>query len=67
MKTSYRKTNRKKHTTKTASVYFYDSIRKQMNNSKLTSAVYVDLSKTTVHSVILQKLSTYGGKDKELE
>ena len=61
---------RKKHSTKTASIYFYDSIRTQMNNGQLTGAVYVDLSKvfdTIGHSVLLQKLSTYGVKDKELE
>ena len=41
-----------------------------MNNGQLTGAVYVDLSKvfdTIGHSVLLQKLSTYGVKDKELE
>ena len=41
-----------------------------MNNDKLTRAVYVDLSKafgTIDHSVLLQKLPTYGVKDKELE
>ena len=41
-----------------------------MNNDKLTSAVYVDLSKnfdTIGHSVLLQKFSTYGVKDKEHE
>ena len=61
---------RKKHSTKTASIYFCDSIRTQMNNGKLTGAVDVDLSKvfdTIGHSVLLQKLSTYGVKDKELE
>ena len=36
---------RSKHSTKTASIYFCNSIRKQMNNGKLTGAVYVDLSK----------------------
>ena len=41
-----------------------------MHNGKLTGAVYVDLSKvfdTIGHSVLLQKLSTYGVKHKELE
>ena len=41
-----------------------------MNHGKLTGAIYVDLSKafdTIGHSVLLQKLSTYGVKDKELE
>ena len=54
----------------TASIYFCDSIREQVNNGKLTGAVYVDLSKafdTFGHSVLLQKLLTYGVKDKELE
>ena len=36
---------RKKHSTKTASIYFYDSFCTQMNNGKLTDAVYADLSK----------------------
>ena len=41
-----------------------------MNNGTLTSAVYVDLSKdfdTIGHNVLLQKLSSYGVKDNELE
>ena len=61
---------RKKHSTKTASIYFCNSICKQLNNGKLTNAVYVDLSKafdTISHSVLLQKLSTYEVKDKEIE
>ena len=61
---------RKKYSTKTALIYFCDSIHKQMNNGRLTGAVYVDLSKafdTIVHNVLLQKLSTYGVKGKELE
>ena len=61
---------RKKHSMKTASIYICDSIRKEMNNGKLTVAVYVDLSKafdTIGHSVLLQKLSSYGMKDKEIE
>ena len=54
-----------KDLTKTASIYFCDSIRKQMYG-KLTGAVYVGLSKdfdTIGHSVLLQKLLTYGVKD----
>ena len=61
---------RKKYSTKTASIYFCDTIRKQMNNGKLTGAVYLDFSNvfdTIVHSVILQKSSTYGVKHKELK
>ena len=49
---------RKKHSTKTPSIYFCDSVRKQMDNGKLTGAVYVDWSKafdTIAHSVLLQK------------
>ena len=61
---------RSKHSAKTASIYFCNSIRKQMNNGKLTGAVYVDLSKAfdiVGHSVLLQKSSTYWVKDAELE
>ena len=61
---------RKKHSTKTAPTYFWDWIRKKTNNGKLKSAVYVDFSKafdTAGRSVLLQKLTTYGVKDKELE
>ena len=61
---------RKKHSTKTAAIHFCDWIRKQMNNGKLTGAVYVDLSKafdTIGHNVLLQKLPTYWVKDEELE
>ena len=56
---------RKKHSTKTALIYFCDSIHKQMNNGRLTGAVYVDLLKafdTIGRNVLLQKLSTYGVK-----
>ena len=61
---------RKKHSTKTAAIHFCDSIRIQMNNGKLTGAVYVDLSKAfdiIGHSVLLQKSSTYWVKDEELK
>ena len=57
---------RKKHSTKTALIYFCDSIHKQMNNGRLTGAVYVDLSKafdTIGRNVLLQKSSTYGVKE----
>ena len=59
----------KKHSTKTTSIYFCNSICKQLNNVKLTGITYVDLSNaldTIGHSILLQKLSTYGVKDKEL-
>ena len=58
------------HSTKTALIYFCDSICKQINNAKLTGAVYVDLSKafgTIGHSVLLQNVSTSGAKERELE
>ena len=58
---------RKKHSTKKASIYFCDSIRKQMDNGKLTGAAYVDLLKAFDTIRVLQKLSTYGVKEKELE
>ena len=41
-----------------------------MVNGKLTGALYINVSKdfdTIGHSVPLQKFSTYGVKDKELE
>ena len=50
---------RKKHSTKTASIYFCDLVLKQMNNGKLTGAVYVDLPKAFYgigDSVLLQKI-----------
>ena len=52
---------RKKHSTKTASIYFCNLIHKQMNNGKLTGVVYVDLPKafgTISHSALSQKLPT---------
>ena len=61
---------RKKHSTTIASIYFCDSIRKKMNNGKLTGAAFADLSKafnTIGHSVLSQKLSIYGVKSKEIE
>ena len=61
---------RKKHSTTIASIYFCDSIRKKVNNGKLTGAAFADLSKafsTIGHSVLLQKLSVYGVKSKEIE
>ena len=41
-----------------------------MNKGELTGPVYIDLSNAldaSGNSVLLQKLSTYGVKDKELE
>ena len=60
---------RKKHSTKTASISFCDSICKQIDNGKLIGAVYEDLSKafdSIGPSVLLQNLSAYGVKNKEL-
>ena len=70
MKIPYRKKQIQKHSTKTVSIHFFDSVRKQINNGKLTGASYVNLSKgfdNIGHSVLLQKCSTYGVKNKKLE
>ena len=73
MKTSYPKTNMdSERNTQLRQLRHISAIQfvKKTNNGKLTSAVYVDLSKafdTIGRSVLLQKLTTYGVKDKELE
>ena len=58
---------RKKYSTKTASIYFCNSICKQINNGKLTSADLWKAFETIGHNILSQKLSAYEVKDKELE
>ena len=58
---------RKKHSTKKSSIYFSDSIRKQMDNGKLSGAAYIDLLKAFDTIRVLQKLPTYRVKEKELK
>ncbi|XP_057308170.1 uncharacterized protein LOC130646052 [Hydractinia symbiolongicarpus] len=60
---------RSKRSTKLASTLFCDSIRRKIDGGKLVGAVYIDLSKafdTIGHSLLLNKLRTYGIKGKEL-
>ncbi|XP_057305258.1 uncharacterized protein LOC130642189 [Hydractinia symbiolongicarpus] len=60
---------RSKRSTKLASTLFCDSICREIDGGKLVGAVYIDLSKafdTIGHSLLLNKLRTYGIKGKEL-
>ena len=61
---------RKKRSTESACVIFLDHIHRAMDNSKLTGALFVDLSKafdTVSHSSILEKLPQYGITGNEME
>uniref|UniRef100_A0A7M5VFX3 Reverse transcriptase domain-containing protein n=1 Tax=Clytia hemisphaerica TaxID=252671 RepID=A0A7M5VFX3_9CNID len=54
---------RSKRSTELATAYFCDSIRREIDNGKLTGAIFVDLSKafdTIGHSTIIDKLSSFG-------
>ena len=61
---------RSKKSTEQAATYFIDNIRTEMDNGKLTGAVFIDLSKafdTISHAGLLNKLPEYGIKSTELE
>ena len=54
---------RKRRSTESAATLFLDDIHKAMGNSKLTGAIFIDLSKvfdTISHNSILEKLPNYG-------
>lgn len=60
---------RSNRSTSTAATLFVDNIRKEVDNGKLTGAVFIDLTKafdTISHAVLLQKLQSYGVRDNEL-
>ena len=60
---------RSKRSTKLATTLFCDTIRKEISNGNLVGSVYIDLSKafnTISHSMLIEKLQTYGVKGDEL-
>ncbi|XP_057316810.1 uncharacterized protein LOC130657830 [Hydractinia symbiolongicarpus] len=60
---------RSNRSTSTAVTLFVDNIRKEVDNGKLTGAVFIDLTKafdTISHAVLLQRLQSYGVRDNEL-
>ena len=60
---------RRNHSTETAAISFTDSIRRQMDQSCLTGAVFIDLRRafdTVDHALLLDKLRRYGIMESEL-
>ena len=61
---------RRKRSTKLAATIFADEVRRDVDQGKLVGAIFIDLSKafdTISHSVLLEKLPSYGINDLELE
>ena len=60
---------RRNRSTKTAATLFYDRIRQQVDSSKLTGAIYLDLTKAfdiIGHNVLIDKLLKFGIRGKSL-
>ena len=60
---------RRNHSTETAAISFTDSIRRQMDQSCLTGAVFIDLRRAfdaVDHALLLDKLRRYGIMESEL-
>ena len=59
----------KNHSTETAAIAFSDFVRRGMDQSLLTEAVFIDLRKafdSVNHNLLVNKLETYGLSDKDL-
>lgn len=61
---------RQERSTKLASTFVFDDIRKHIDNGQMVGAVYIDLTKafdTVGHGILLNKLQEYGVGGRELE
>ena len=61
---------RKKRSTEQAAIVLCDEIRKKVQEGKLVGVVFLDLSRafdTINHATLVEKLTLYGIKDKELD